>query len=96
MISLPKALLALLAAVLLACSVAYAHAADTAGVAPVNGPGETLAAIRKAGTVTCGVVIDEDDYSEGPIRTAICPDSALTIAGRWPPRSLPTPGAPAS
>lgn len=33
-------------------------------VAPPPPPGPTLAAVRQAGALRCGVVIDEDDYSE--------------------------------
>ncbi len=35
-----------------------------AAAAAADAPGPTLAAIRKAGALRCGVVVDEDDYSE--------------------------------
>jgi general L-amino acid transport system substrate-binding protein len=37
---------------------------DGAARETVAGPGETLAAVRRAGALRCGVVIDVDDYSE--------------------------------
>ncbi len=43
---------------------ASGHAVPAAAAADASPPGPTLAAIRKAGALRCGVVVDEDDYSE--------------------------------